>query len=65
MKLSNNAQTLRKMIEKAIEDHTITREEYESIIHLALEDAHIDSHERALIRELQDMIDDKSVRLVP
>jgi len=65
MTLSNSAQKLRKMVEKAIEDHTITRAEYESIIHVALEDAQIDSQERALIRELQDMIDDKTVRLVP
>ena len=32
---------------------------------LVLEDAHVDPQERALIRELQDMIDDKTVRLVP
>ena len=65
MKLSNSAQNLRKLIEKAIEDHTITKAEYESIIHVALDDAQIDPQERALIRELQDMIDDKTIRLVP
>ena len=65
MKLSNSAQNLRQMVEKAIEDHTITRAEYETIIHHVLEDAHVDPQERALLRELQDMIDDKTVRLVP
>ncbi len=65
MKISSNAQKLRKMIEHAIEDHKITRSEYEMIIHMALEDAHFDSHERALIRELQDMIDNRTIRMVP
>jgi hypothetical protein len=65
MKLSANADKLRKMIDKAIEDHQITRSEYEQIIHLALEDAHVDPQERALIRELQDMIDHKEIKLVP
>jgi hypothetical protein len=65
MKVSSSAQNLRQMIEKAIEDHTITRAEYEAIIHHVLEDAHVDPQERALIKELQDMIDDKTVRLVP
>jgi hypothetical protein len=65
MALSESAQTLRKKIEKAIEDHIITRAEYEEIIHLALEDAHVDPQERALIRELQDMIDNREIKLVP
>jgi len=65
MKISPNVQNLRKMIEHAIEDHIITRSEYEKIIHMALDDAQFDSQERTLIRELQDMIDNKTIRLVP
>jgi hypothetical protein len=53
------------MIEKAIEDHQITRAEYEMIIHQVLEDAHVDPQERALIKELQDMIDHREIKLVP
>jgi uncharacterized membrane protein YebE (DUF533 family) len=65
MKVSESANRVRAMIEKAIEDHQITRAEYEMIIHHVLEDAQVDSQERALIRELQDMIDNKDVKLVP
>lgn len=65
MKVSESASRVRAMIEKAIEDNQITKAEYEEIIHLVLEDAHVDPQERALIKELQDMIDDKSVKLVP
>jgi len=65
MKVSESANRVRAMIERAIDDHQITKAEYEEIIHLVLEDAHVDPQERALIKELQDMIDDKSVKLVP
>jgi len=65
MKLSENAEKLRSMIECAIHDHRITRAEYDLIIHLATEDGHIDSQERALLAQLQSMIEDKSVKLVP
>ena len=62
MAFSESAQRLKKLIKKAIEDHEITRDEYDEIIHIATEDDHIDPQERALLRELQDMIEDKSVR---
>ncbi len=65
MKVSESAKRVRAMIEKAIEDHQITRAEYEMIIHYVLEDAQVDPQERVLIRELQDMIDNKEVKLVP
>jgi len=48
-----------------MDDHQITQEEYEKIIHIALEDAEVDTQERALIRELQNMIDQKLIKLVP
>ena len=64
MALSSSANKLRHLIEKAIEDHEITRDEYESIIHMATEDGYIDSQERALLAELQDMIESKMVRFV-
>lgn len=65
MKLSNSAARLKEMIEKAIEDHQISRAEYDSIIHIATEDGIIDSQEQALLSQLHDMIEDKSVKMVP
>ncbi len=61
-KISESAGRLREMIEKAIEDHVITRDEYDKIIHIATEDGHIDRHEQALLSQLQQMIEDKMVR---
>ena len=50
------------MIEKAIEDQKITRAEMDAILHIATEDGHIDPHEQALLNQLQDMIENKTVR---
>lgn len=65
MKLSSSAHSLRQVIEKAMEDHHITKAEYEMIIHQATEDGHIDRQEQALLKELQDMIADRSVKIIP
>jgi hypothetical protein len=64
MTISESAHRLKEMINKAMEDHQITREEYDQIIHIATQDGHIDSQERALLVELQDMIENRMVRLV-
>ena len=64
MELSKSADQLRNMIEKAIEDHKITREEYEQIIQMATEDGHIDSQEQALLSVLRGMIETKMVKFV-
>ena len=63
-KVSDSSIRLREMIEKAIEDHVITREEYDKIIHIATEDGVIDRHEQALLSQLQQMIEEKEVRFV-
>jgi hypothetical protein len=65
MKLSTGAKNLRQMIDKAMADHKITKAEYEMIIHIATEDGNIDSHEKALLSQLQEMITDKTIKLVP
>ncbi len=65
MKLSSGARNLRATIEKAMEDHKITKTEYDEIIHQATEDGHIDRQEQALLKELQDMIAEKSIKIVP
>lgn len=64
MKISESADRLKKMIEKAIKDHEITRDEYEMILHIATEDDHIDKHEQLLLDQLQEMIENKSVKFV-
>lgn len=64
MAYSESAHRLKEMINKAIEDHQITRDEYDQIISIATEDGHIDSQERALLVELQDMIENRMVRMV-
>jgi len=61
-KVSDSSLELRDRIEKAIADEVITREEYDEIIQIALEDGVIDKHEKALLSELQQMIEDKVVR---
>ena len=64
MALSEDAVKLKKMIKKAIESHTITRDEYDQMIHMATKDGHIDNQERALLAELQDMINDKLIKFI-
>ncbi|HEY9124993.1 MAG TPA: hypothetical protein PK252_04265 [Bacteroidales bacterium] len=64
MKVNYSAEKLKKMIEKAIEDHEITRDEYDMIIHIATEDGHIDDQEKALLAELNNMIENKMVKFV-
>lgn len=62
--VSESSLRLRQMIEKAIEDHKITRNEYDKILNIATEDGYIDQHEKALLQELQQMIESKDVKFV-
>ncbi len=64
MRISESAKKVRAIIEKAIETHQLTRSEYNMIIHLATEDSVIDPHEKALLKQLQDMIEDRLIKLV-
>ncbi len=61
----DSSQKLKKAIKKAIEDHQLTRAEYDEIIAIAEEDGIIDNQERALLSSLQDMLESKEVRLIP
>jgi hypothetical protein len=65
MKLSRSAEKLRALIEKAIQDQLITREEYDMILHLATKDGYVDKHEQALLEQLQEMIENKLVKFGP
>ena len=65
MKLSSGAKNLRQIIEKAMEDHRISKAEYDQIILGATDDNNIDRQELALLRELHEMIANKTIKLVP
>jgi len=62
MKFSRSGEQLKNAINKAIEDQTITPEEYEDIIHISYEDGDIDPQERTLIAQLQDMVENKEIK---
>jgi hypothetical protein len=53
------------MIDKAIEDHEITRAEMDQILAIATEDNHIDPQEQSLLMQLQEMIENKQIKMVP
>jgi len=63
MPIREHHNRLREVINKAIEDHVITPSEYDEIINISLEDGHIDPQEKALLVELQKMIETKEVLL--
>lgn len=65
MSISESAARLKLMIEKAIEDHQITRAEMDRILYIASEDSYIDRHEQALLEQLQEMIETKVVKIIP
>ena len=65
MKISSDANKLRHIIDKAMDDHKITKSEYDKIIHQALDDGNIDRQELVLLREFQEMIANKTIKLVP
>ena len=65
MPISESARRLKLKIEKAIEDHKITRAEMDIIMAIATEDSHIDPLEQTLLNQLQEMIENKSVKVIP
>ena len=65
MRTSQEAEKLKQAIEKAIDDHKITRLEMEKIIITATADSYIDPQEQALLNQLLEMIDNKTIKIVP
>lgn len=63
--VSKEAEKLKAMINKAIEDHEITTSEYEKILAIANADMVIDAQERRLLAQLQEMISSGLVKRVP
>ena len=62
---SHSARKLRERIEQAIEDHELSRGELEEILHVVAEDGYEDPYENALLSQLQQMIENKEVKVVP
>ena len=63
MIVTKSGKKLVEVINKAIEDSVITFAEYEEIMSVAGQDGVIDAHEKALLKELNDMIANKTVTL--
>lgn len=65
MKSGETGGKLAEMIKKAIDDGKITNSEYERILAVAHEDHVIDSQEKKLLSQLQDMLSNKTIVRVP
>jgi hypothetical protein len=65
MKSGKTGGDLAARIKKAIDDGKLTNSEYESILAQADADGVIDSQEKRLLGQLQEMLSDKSVVRVP
>ena len=61
MIVTKKGQALAEVIKKAIDDSVITMAEYEEINSVASEDGILDNNEKALLRELNDMIANKTI----
>jgi hypothetical protein len=64
MSLSQSAERLKQIIESAIESHQITHTQYDNILQIASEDSFIDAQERALLAQLHNLIEDKTIKMV-
>ncbi len=64
-KPSKSAEKLQAMITKAIDDHQLSQTERATIMMLADEDGVIDAQERRLLAQLQDLIENGSVKVIP
>jgi len=65
MKSGETGEKLSAMIKKAIDDGKITNMEYERILAVAEADHVIDSQEKRLLAQLQDMLSNKTIVRVP
>ena len=63
MVVTKSGTRLADVIKKAIEDSVITMAEYEEILSVASEDGVVDTHEEALLKELNSLIQDQIVVL--
>ncbi len=61
MTVTEKGQKLADVIKKAIEDSVITIAEYEEINSVASEDGILDNHEKALLKQLNALIANKTI----
>jgi hypothetical protein len=61
MIVTKKGQTLADIIKKAIEDTVITMAEYEEITTVASDDSILDNHEKALLKQLNALIANKTI----
>ena len=61
MLVTKSGKKLAEVIQKAIEDSVMTMAEYEEIMSVTSQDGVIDNHEKALLRELNNLIANKTV----
>ena len=61
MTVTKKGQKLADVIKEAIEDSVITMAEYEEITSIASEDGILDNHEKALLKELNALIANKTI----
>lgn len=64
MESTGSGKKLADLIKKAIDDGEITTKEYDEILAQANADMQIDPEEKALLQQLQTLIDDKTVKRV-
>jgi hypothetical protein len=63
--VTKSGMQLAEVIKKAIADHEITQAEHEEIIRIAMDDYVLDDHEKSLMKDLADMIENKTIKRVP
>jgi hypothetical protein len=62
MIITKAGKKLSEVIEKAIADSVITGVEYEEIMSVAGQDAVVDNHEKALLKQLSILIENKTIK---
>jgi uncharacterized protein YutE (UPF0331/DUF86 family) len=63
-KPSKSASSLKQVINHAINDLEITPAEYETIMHAAHEDGHLDKEEQALLAQFHQMLNNGTIKRV-
>lgn len=64
MKLTQSGLELKDVIEKAMKDHVITNTEYEEIMRVAGKDCMVDDHEQRLLGQLQEMLQNGTLKKI-
>ena len=61
MIVTKSGQKLAEVIKKAIDDSSITMADYEEIMSVASQDSVIDNHEKALLKQLNVLMANKTI----